>query len=59
MLKWTASRALLDVRCLAAGSSGGNGSTEEGGSSASEPGALAAAEAELARLRTQLRDAGA
>ena len=47
------------VRYLLARSSGGNGSTEEGGSSASEPGALAAAEAELARLRTQLRDAGA
>lgn len=44
---------------LLACSSGGNGSTEEGGASASEPGALAAAEAELARLRTQLRDAGA
>ena len=43
---------------LLARSSGGNG-TEQGGNSASEPVALAAAEAELARLRVELRDAGA
>ncbi|KAK9825360.1 hypothetical protein WJX81_003665 [Elliptochloris bilobata] len=38
---------------------GGNGGVEAGGNGASEAGALAAAEAKLARLRIELRDAGA
>ncbi len=38
--------------------SGGNGGAEAGGNGAAEAGALADAEAELARVRVELRDAG-